>query len=81
VASARSTRTIDSVSKPTAAIRTAADVVRDVCSSDLPERTVASRGLSKSEAKRIPWERRVRDGLAPHPYMPADVDVWLRERT
>jgi hypothetical protein len=67
--------------KPTAIVRNTAAVVRDLCSHDLPERTVTSGGLSKSEAKRIPWERRVRDGLAPHPYMPADVDVWLRERT
>jgi hypothetical protein len=76
---ASTTRTIDSVSKPTAVIRNAAAVVRDVCSRDLPERTVASGGLSQRDARDD--TREWQDGPMPHPYVPADVDVWLRERT
>jgi hypothetical protein len=68
-----------SVSKPTAIVRTAADVVRDVCSRDLPERTVTSGGQAAVRDDPTVY-RKLRKGEV-HPYVPADVDVWLRERT
>ena len=71
--------TIAIVRKPTAIVRDAAAVVRDMCGSDLPERTVASGGQPVDRDD--PWARRkLRKGEV-HPYVPADVDVWLRERT
>jgi hypothetical protein len=77
MAPARIVSTIAIVSKPTAAIRNAPAVVRDVCSRDLPERTVTSGGLSQREALATrEWPAQM-----PHPYVPAEVDVWLRERT
>lgn len=71
--------TIASVRKPTAIVRTTADVVRDVCSRDLPERTVTSAGQQAYPSDPT-VARKLRKGEV-HPYVPADVDVWLRERT
>lgn len=65
--------------KPTAIVRTADAVVRDVCSRDLPERTVTSGGQPADPADPT-VARKLRKGEV-HPYVPAEVDVWLRERT
>jgi hypothetical protein len=77
VASSRVVSTIATVRKPTATARSATDVVRDMCGRDLLERTVASGGLSQREALAM----REWPAQTPHPYVPSDVDVWLRERT
>jgi hypothetical protein len=66
------------VRKPTAIVRTAADVVRDMCSRDLPERTVTSGGQHADPADPTVC-RKLRKGEV-HPYVSSDVDVWLRER-
>jgi hypothetical protein len=71
--------TITDVRKPTAIIRSAVDVVRDMCCRDLPERTVTSAGQPANPADPTVY-RKLRKGEV-HPYVPADVDVWLRERT
>jgi hypothetical protein len=79
VAPARIVSTITAVRKPTSTIRNAAAVVSDLCSRDLPERTVASGGQPADRDDPL-VARRLRKGEV-HPYVPAAVDVWLRERT
>jgi hypothetical protein len=67
------------VRKHTAIIRSAVDVVRDMCCRDLPERTVTSGGQAVDPADPTVC-RKLRKGEV-HPYVPAEVDMWLRERT
>lgn len=56
------------MSKPTAIVRTAADVIRDVCSRNLPERTVTSGGQPADRDDPTVC-RKLRKGEV-HPYMP-----------